>query len=71
MHIAVLIESRSVPALRICIDERCGMFYLESPLYAHMGDWMIRSNRSMRRRTWRSHFPAVIFTPAKTRLRFR
>ncbi len=38
LHLALLIESRSVPALRICINERCGMFYLESPLDAHMGD---------------------------------
>jgi hypothetical protein len=38
LHVALLIESRSVPALRICIDGRCGMFYLDSPLDAHMGD---------------------------------
>jgi len=38
LHVALLLESRSVPALRICIDGKCGMFYLESPLDAHMGD---------------------------------
>lgn len=38
LHIALLLESRSVPALRICINGKCGMFYLESPLDAHMGD---------------------------------
>ncbi len=38
LHMALLLESRSVPALRICINEKCGMFYLESPLDAHMGD---------------------------------
>ena len=38
LHIALLLESRSVPALRICINGKCGVFYLESPLDAHMGD---------------------------------
>ena len=38
LHVALLIESRSVPALHICIDGKCGMFYLESPLDARMGD---------------------------------
>jgi len=38
LRVALLLESRSVPALRICINGKCGMFYLESPLDAHMGD---------------------------------
>ena len=38
LHVSLLIESHSVPALRVCIDGKCGMFYLESPLDAHMGD---------------------------------
>lgn len=38
LHAALLLESRSVPALRICINGKCGMFYLESSLDAHMGD---------------------------------
>jgi len=38
LHVSLLLESRSVPALRICINGKCGMFYLESPLDAHMGD---------------------------------
>ncbi len=38
LHVALLLESRSVPALRICVNAKCGMFYLESPLDAHMGD---------------------------------
>ncbi|MFP5207923.1 MAG: glycoside hydrolase family 38 C-terminal domain-containing protein [Acidobacteriota bacterium] len=38
LHVSLLIESRSVPPLRVCINGRCGMFYLESPLDAHMGD---------------------------------
>jgi alpha-mannosidase len=38
LHVALLLESRSVPALRICINGKCGMFYLESPLDVHMGD---------------------------------
>ena len=33
-----LIENRSLPIVRICIDANCGNFYLDSPLEAHMGD---------------------------------
>ena len=38
LHVSLLIESRSVPALRVCINGKCGMFYLQSPLDAHLGD---------------------------------
>ncbi len=38
LHVALLIENRSVPSLRICVNGRCGVFYLESPLDARMGD---------------------------------
>ena len=38
LHVSLLLESRSVPALRVCINGKCGMFYLESSLDAHMGD---------------------------------
>ncbi len=38
LRIALLIESRSLPALRICMDGKCGMFFLDSPLDATLGD---------------------------------
>lgn len=38
LRISLLIESRSVPALHICLDGKCGIFYPDSPLDAHMGD---------------------------------
>jgi alpha-mannosidase len=38
LRVSLLIESRSVPGLRTCINGKCGMFYLDSPLDAHMGD---------------------------------
>lgn len=38
LRVSLLIESRSVPGLRTCINGKCGTFYLDSPLDAHMGD---------------------------------
>src|SRR6185437_12293278 len=38
LHMALLMESRSLPALRICVNEHCGLFYPDSPLDARMGD---------------------------------
>lgn len=38
LHVALLMESRSLPALRICMNEHCGLFYADSPLDARMGD---------------------------------
>lgn len=38
LHVALLMESRSLPALRVCANSRCGMFYLDAPLDAHIGD---------------------------------
>lgn len=38
LRVSVLMESRSVPALRTCVNGKCGMFHLDSPLDAHMGD---------------------------------
>jgi alpha-mannosidase len=38
LRVSLLIDSRSVPGLSTCINDRCGMFYLDSPLDAHMGD---------------------------------
>jgi alpha-mannosidase len=38
LHVALLMESRSLPALRICVNEHCGLFYPDSPLDARMGD---------------------------------
>jgi hypothetical protein len=38
LRVSLLIESRSVPGLRTCINGKCGMFYPDSPLDAHMGD---------------------------------
>ncbi len=38
LDVALLMESRSLPALRICINEHCGFFYPDSPLDAKMGD---------------------------------
>ncbi len=38
LHAAFLIESRSLPIVHICINGKCGNFYLDSPLDAHMGD---------------------------------
>ena len=38
LHVSLLIESRSVPAMRICIDGKCGLFYPDSPLDGHLGD---------------------------------
>lgn len=38
LRVSLLIESRSVPGLRTCINGQCGVLYLDSPLDAHMGD---------------------------------
>ena len=38
LHSSFLIESRSLPIVRICMDVKCGNFYLDSPLDARMGD---------------------------------
>lgn len=38
LHSSFLIESRSVPIVRVCIDAKCGNFYLDSSLDARMGD---------------------------------
>jgi len=37
LHVALLIESLSVPALRVCVAEKCGKFYLQSALSGQMG----------------------------------
>ncbi|MGA8151365.1 MAG: polysaccharide lyase family protein [Terriglobales bacterium] len=39
LHIAVLIESSSVPALRVSINGKYGTFYLHPTLDDGMGDW--------------------------------
>jgi alpha-mannosidase len=39
LHIAVLIESSSVPAVRVSINGKCGTFYLHPTLDDGMGDW--------------------------------
>jgi alpha-mannosidase len=38
LHVALLMESRGLPALRVCINDHCGLFYPDSPLDARMGD---------------------------------
>lgn len=38
IRVSLLMESRSLPALRICVNGKCGLFYPDSPLDAHMGD---------------------------------
>ncbi len=38
LHMALLMESRSLPALRVCVNSRCGVFHLDSSLDAKMGN---------------------------------